>query len=128
MSTNNYKINNVTITTNGRNELYFDVEWEGDRNIDYYELRIWEVDEDNCLELCDFAPHHHTITIKDFYFIKNWESKKINKETFLVEIGIPDYTEDGKLKNWEPLATYGPIDIDLYYEFHFFRKNILEIR
>ena len=128
MSTNNYKINNVTITTNGRNELYFDVECEGDRNIDYYELRIWEVGEDNCLEFCDFPQHHHTITVKDFYFIKNWESKKINKTRFSVEIGIPDYADDGKLNSWTALASSGPIEIDLYYEFHIFRKNVLQIR
>ena len=129
MSTNNdYKIKNVTITTNGRNELYFDVEWEGDENLDYYELRIWEVGQDNCLDLCPYVPHRHKITIKDFYFIKSWKSKEVNKEIFSVEIGIPDYADDGKLNSWTALASSGPIEIDLYYEFHIFRKNVLQIR
>ena len=31
-----YKINEVTVTVNGRNTLYYDVEWEGDNNFDCY--------------------------------------------------------------------------------------------
>ena len=45
-----YRIKNVAVTTNGRNEIYFDVEWEGDENLDYFELRILESDVDNNLE------------------------------------------------------------------------------
>ena len=46
-----YKIKNVVVSTNGRNEIYFDVEWEGDENLDYFELRIREGGTDNSLEL-----------------------------------------------------------------------------
>ena len=37
-----YKIKNVAVSTNGRNEIYFDVEWMGDENLDYFELRAYE--------------------------------------------------------------------------------------
>ena len=41
MSTNSeYIIKNVAISTNGIDELYLDIEWEGDETIDFYELRI----------------------------------------------------------------------------------------
>ena len=46
-----YRINNVTVSTNDRNEIYFDVEWEGDENLDYFELRILESGVDNKLEV-----------------------------------------------------------------------------
>ena len=123
-----YKIKNVKITTNGRNEIYFDIEWDGDNKLDYYELRIWESDKDNCLEVCAYASHKQKITIKDFYFIKNWKSKAVNKETFHVELGIADYTETGDLNSWKVLAAYEAINVDLYYEHHIFKKNVLEIR
>lgn len=29
----NYKIKNVSVSTNGQNELYFDVEWEGNEHL-----------------------------------------------------------------------------------------------
>lgn len=91
-------------------------------------MRVWESDKDNCLETCAFASHKQKITVKDYYFIKNWKSKAINKETFYVELGIADYTEDYELKSWEVLATYEPIDVDLYFEHILFKKNRLEIR
>ena len=123
-----YKIKNVKITTNGRNEIYFDIEWDGDNKLDYYELRIWESDKDNCLEVCAYASHKQKITVKDFYFMKNWKSKAVNKETFYVELGIADYSETDELNSWKVLAAYEPIKVDLYYEHHIFKKNVLEIR
>ena len=123
-----YKIKNVKITTNGRNEIYFDIEWDGDNKLYYYELRIWDSDKDNCLEVCAYASHKQKITVKDFYFIKNWKSKAVNKETFHVELGIADYTETGDLNSWKVLAAYEAINVDLYYEHHIFKKNVLEIR
>ena len=123
-----YKIKNVKITTNGRNEIYFDIEWDGDNKLDYYELRIWESDKDNCLEVCAYASHKQKITVKDFYFMKNWKSKAVNKETFYIELGIADYSETDELNSWKVLAAYEPINVDLYYEHHIFKKNVLEIR
>ena len=123
-----YKIKNVEFSTNGHNEIYFDIDWEGDNQLDYYELRVWESDKENCLELCPYAAHSQKITVKDFYFIKGWKSKAINKETFYVELGIADYTENNELKSWEVLATYEPIEANIYYESHLFRKNVLELR
>ena len=123
-----YKIKNVKITTNGCNEIYFDIEWDGDNKLDYYELRIWESDKDNCLEVCAYASHKQKITVKNFYFMKNWKSKAVNKETFYVELGIADYSETDELNSWKVLAAYEPINVDLYYEHHIFKKNVLEIR
>ena len=123
-----YKINKVEVSTNGRNEIIFIIEWEGNKNIDNYELRVWERDKDNCLEVCAYASHKQKITVKDFYFIKNWKSKAVNKETFHVELGIADYTETGDLNSWKVLAAYEAINVDLYYEHHIFKKNVLEIR
>ena len=129
MSTNNnYRIKNVAVSTNGRNEIYFNVEWEGNNKLDYYEVRIWENGKKNCLELCSYAAHNQKITVKDFYFLNNWKSKQVNKETFYVELGVADYTEEGELKSWEVLAAYEPIEVNLYYESHMFRKNVLELR
>lgn len=39
-SSSDYKIKSVEISTNGVNELYLDVEWEGDEHIEYYEIRV----------------------------------------------------------------------------------------
>ena len=123
-----YKIKNVTVSTNGRNEIYFDVEWEGDENLDYFELRIREGGTDNSLELYAYPAHQQRVVVKDFYFIKSWKSKQVNNETFYVELGIADYTEKGELKSWDVLADYEPVEIGIYYEPHIFRKNVLELR
>lgn len=123
-----YKIKNVEVSTNGCNEVIFDIEWEGNKNIDYYELRVWESDKDNCLEVCAFASHKQKIVVNDFAFMNSWKSKAVNKETFYVELGIADYSEDDELKSWKVLAAYEPINVDLYYESRLFRKNVLEIR
>ena len=104
MSTTDYKIKSVVISTDGSNEIYFDVEWEGNEIPDYYELRVWESDAPNCLEAYAYADHKQRITVKRHYFLKDWRSKTINKETFLVELGIADYSEEGKLERWEVLV------------------------
>lgn len=123
-----YKIKNVTVSTNGRDEIYFDVEWEGDENLDYFELRIREGSTDNSLELYAYPAHQQRVVVKDFYFIKSWKSKQVNNETFYVELGIADYTEKGELKSWKVLASYEPIFVNIYHEYHMFHKNVLEIR
>lgn len=123
-----YKINKVEVSTSGRNEIIFNIEWEGNKYIGNYELRVWESDKDNCLEVCAYASHKQKITVKDFYFIKNWKSKAVNKETFHVELGIADYTETGDLNSWKVLTAYEAINVDLYYGHHIFKKNVLEIR
>ena len=123
-----YKIKNVTVSTNGRNEIYFDVEWEGDEKLDYFELRIREGGTDNSLELYAYPAHQQRVVVKDFYFINNWKSKQVNKQTINVELGIYDYDDDGKLVSSEVLAAYKPIELNIYYEFHIFRKNVLELR
>ena len=123
-----YKIKNVAVSTNGRNEIYFDVEWEGDENLEYFELRIREGGTDNSLELYAYPAHQQRVVVKDFNFINDWKSKHVNKQIINIELGIYDYDDDGKLIGSEVLAAYKPIELNIYYEFHIFRKNVLEIR
>ena len=120
-----YKINNVTVTTNGNKELYFDMEWEGDRTIDDYELRVFDHKRD-CLECYACAAHRERMTVKDHYM--DLEAKKVNRETFYVELGIAEYSDEAELLSWEVLAAYEPIEMDIYYEPHLFRKTVMEIR
>jgi hypothetical protein len=123
-----YRIKNVAVTTNGRNEIYFDVEWEGDENLDYFELRILESGVDNNLEVYAYPMHNQRVVVKDYYFLKDWKSGEVNNESFFVELGIAHYTDEGEQLSWEVLAAYEPINIGLYYEPHIFRRNKLEIR
>ena len=121
-----YKINNVTVTTNGNKELYFDVEWEGDRTIDDYELRVFDHKRD-CLECYACATHRERMTVKDFYM--DLEARKVNRETFYVELGVAEYDpKEEKLISWKVLTAYEPIEMDIYYEPHLFRKTVMEIR
>ena len=125
---NDYKIKNVSITTNGRNELYFNVDWDGDKELDAYELRIWEGDKENCLEVSFNPDHSQRIVVKDHCFVNCWQSKSVNKQNVLVELGIAEYTEDGEEFSWKVLAAYKAIELNVYYEFHLFRKNVIELR
>lgn len=129
MSVNNeYKIKNVVVSTNGHNEVYFDVEWEGDKSLDSLELRVWEDGKDYCLESYACPSHNETVVVSDHAFLKMWESRKVNNHTIYVELGIAKYSEDGKVVRWQVLADYKPIALNLYYEHHIFRKNVLELR
>ncbi len=126
MSTNSeYKINKVAISGNGINELYLDIEWEGDNYLDYYELRVLDRNKEY-VESCAFAAHNHRMVIKDYLLgIKN---KELRSETFHIELGIPEYTDEGKELSWKVLASYEPVFVNIYHEQHLFRKNVLEIR
>ena len=129
MSVNNeYKIKNVVVSTNGHNEVYFDVEWEGDKSLDSLELRVWEDGKDYCLECYACPSHNEKVVVSDHAFLKMWESRKVNNHTIYVELGIAKYSEDGKVVRWQVLADYKPIALNLYYEHHIFRKNVLELR
>ena len=126
MNTNSeYKINKVAISGNGINELYLDIEWEGDNYLDYYELRVLDRNKEY-VESCAFAAHNHRMVIKDYLLgIKN---KELRSETFHIELGIPEYTDEGKELSWKVLASYEPIFVDIYHESHILHKNVLEIR
>jgi hypothetical protein len=129
MSVNNeYKIRNVVVSTNGHNEVYFDVEWEGDKSLDSLELRVWEDGKDYCLECYACPSHNEKVVVSDHSFLKMWESRKVNNHTIYVELGIAKYSEDGKVVRWQVLADYKPIALNIYYEHHIFRKNVLELR
>ena len=121
---NSYKIESVTISTNGHRELYFDVKWTG-KELDYYELRVFDK-ERNCMECMPYARHEQRIVVMDFN--TELQSKKVNSEIFHVELGVAEYSEAEELVKWEVLAAYEPIRQDIYYESHFFRKNVIELR
>ncbi|MBR3977931.1 MAG: hypothetical protein IKJ95_08935 [Bacteroidaceae bacterium] len=121
---NDYRIKSVELSTNGHKELYFDVEWDGNEP-DYYELRVFDKNR-NCLECMPYASHKQRIVVMDFY--TDLESKKVNHETFYVELGVAEYSDTEELVKWEALATYEPIRQDIYYESRLFRKNVLELR
>ena len=126
MSTNSdYRINKVSISGNGTDELYLDVEWEGDNYLDYYELRVLDRNR-KCVESCAFASHNHRVVIRDYHLgIKHGE---LRSETFHVELGVPQYTDQGKELCWKVLASYEPVFATIYHESRMFHKNILEIR
>lgn len=124
----NYKIKNVSVSTNGQNELYFDVEWEGNDNTDCLELRLLEDGKEYCLETYMYPLPNQRVIVKDFAFLKNFKSKEINKLTIYVDLGVAEYADDYKLVSWKPFAEYEPVELNIYYEHHLFRKNKIELR
>lgn len=124
-TTNDYKIKSVEVSTNGTNEIYLDVEWEGNQYLDYYELRVSDRNH-NEVESLAYASHKQRVILKDFYLDLNW--KEITNEVFYVEVGIADYTEKGEELSWQSLAAYEPIPVNIYREARLFRKNIIELR
>ena len=122
---NGYAIKNVTVTSDGSDRLFFNIEWEGDDYMDFYELRILDGHKRFIESEC-YLPHNSQMTVEKWMF--NLQSGKVNTLRFYIELGIPDYEEDGREKSWDLLACYGPIDLKIYYKFNFFSKNVLEIR
>ena len=123
-----YKIKNVAVSTNGRNEIYFDVEWMGDENLDYFELRAYEDGKEYCLEALGCPSHQQRVVVKPRSFYKNWQTKEVNKHSIYVELGIAEYNDKGEQLSWNVLADYEPVELNVYYEFHFCRKNVIELR
>lgn len=121
---NGYRIESVELSTNGHRELYFDVKWSG-KEPEYYELRVFDK-ERNCMECMPYARHEQRIVVMDFN--TELQSKMVNSEIFYVELGVAEYSEEDELVKWETLAAYEPIRKDIYYESHFFRKNVIEFR
>ena len=121
---NGYRIESVELSTNGHRELYFDVKWSG-KEPEYYELRVFDK-ERFCMECMPYARHEQRIVVMDFN--TELQSKKVNSEIFYVELGIAEYSAAEELVKWEVLAAYEPIRQDIYYESHFFRKNVIEFR
>ena len=126
MSTNGeYIIKNVAISTNGVDELYLDVEWEGDDTIEFYELRILDKHKEY-VESCAYVAHNHRVVIKEYHL--GVKHKEVHPETFHIELGVPIYDDEGKEINWKVLADYKPIIVDIYHEAHILKKNVMEIR
>ena len=123
-----YKIKTVAVSTNGRNEIYFDVKWEGNENLDYFELRAYEDGKEYCLETLGYPSHQQRVVVNPHSFYKNWKTKEVNKHSIYVELGIVEYNDKGEQLSWQVLADYKPIELNVYYEFHFFHKNVIELR
>ena len=119
-----YRIESVELSTNGHRELYFDVNWSGNTP-DYYELRVFDK-EGNCMECMPYAAHEQRIVVMDFN--TELQPGRLNSEVFRVELGVAEYSESGDLVKWDVLATSEPMPQDIYYESHFFRKNVIELR
>lgn len=117
-----YKIKNVAISTNGINELYLDIEWEGDEIIDFHELRILDKDKEH-VESCACIAHNHRVVIKEYHLGLKHEA--VHSETFHIELGVPTYNDEGEEVQWNILATYEPIIIDIYSESHILKKNVM---
>jgi hypothetical protein len=127
-SNNAYKIKNISVSTNGRNEIYLDIEWEGDDKLDYLELRVFEDGKDYCLEALEYPSHLQRVILKPHSLYKNWKTKEVNKHTIYVELGIAEYDDNGEQLSWKILADYEPVELNIYYEFHLFHKNVIELR
>jgi hypothetical protein len=127
-SNNAYKIKNISVSTNGRNEIYLDIEWKGDDKLDYLELRAFEDGKDHCLEALGYPSHQQRVILKPHSLYKNWRTKEVNKHTIYVELGIAEYDDNGEQLSWKILADYEPVELNIYYEFHLFHKNVIELR
>ena len=126
MSTNSeYIIKTVAISTNGVDELYLDIEWEGDDTIDFYELRILDRYKEY-VESCAYIGHNHRVVLRDYQL--GLKHKSLLSETLNIELGVPTYDDEGKEVNWTILATYEPIVVDIYHEAHILKKNVMELR
>ena len=119
-----YSIVDVNVTVDGISKLIFSIEWSGDTPEDYYELRLFDKDR-NCLEALAYASHNQRVVVSDYDL--NLQSKNINIETFFVELGFADYSDDGELIKWESIISSEPIEVSVYYKRHIFGKNEMKI-
>lgn len=119
---------NINFTTDGRKEIYIDVKWDGNQNLtDCLEIDLLGTNReflDNKLwpeKKCRFV-------LKDFQL--KLRTGEVNKLTFYVEMYDRTYKEDesGEYSKNRLLVAKGPINVNVYYEFHIFGKNVIEIR
>ena len=119
---------NINFTTDGRKEIYIDVKWDGNQNLtDCLEIDLLGTNReflDNKLwpeKKCRFV-------LKDFQL--KLRTGEVNKLTFYVEMYDRTYKEDesGEYSKNKLLVAKGPINVNVYYEFHIFGKNVIEIR
>ena len=120
-----YRIYSIAISTDGHSNICFDIEWQGDKALDYYEMRVFN-GHDFCIESYAYASNPQKINIKSCYF--DLVSGRVNNKTFYIELGIAEYDDKGEEKMWHRLAISKPISAKIYYKYRLFRKNILEIR
>ena len=129
MNTNNdFKIKSVAVSTNGCNEIYFDVEWEGDDCLDYFELRAYEDGRDYCLETYAYPSKSQRVVVKPHMFNAVWKSNKENRCTVDFVLGVPEYSDDGTQLGWVALSDYVSVGLNIYFESYLFRKNVIELR
>ena len=123
-----FEFKNINFTTDGRKEIYIDVKWDGNQNLtDCLEIDLLGTNReflDNKLwpeKKCRFV-------LKDFQL--KLRTGEVNKLTFYVEMYDRTYKEDesGEYSKNKLLVAKGPINVNVYYEFHIFGKNVIEIR
>lgn len=123
-----FDFKNINFTTDGRKEIYIDVKWDGNQNLtDCLEIDLLGTNReflDNKLwpeKKCRFV-------LKDFQL--KLRTGEVNKLTFYVEMYDRTYKEDesGEYSKNKLLVAKGPINVNVYYEFHIFGKNVIEIR
>lgn len=123
-TTQDFKVKNVKVSTDGHKKLYFDVELEGDVGKDYCELRVFDSNRE-CLEYYAYPSSGERIIIESI--LLDLKSKEENATTFYFELGVAKYTDKGELVKWEMSSAYEPVNVNIYYETHVFRRNVLEI-
>ena len=75
------------------------------------------------------APDHLVQQARDWLHSHGMSARKVNREAFYVELGVAEYDpKEEKLVSWKVLTAYEPIEMDIYYEPHLFRKTVMEIR
>jgi hypothetical protein len=121
-----FAINNVKVSTDGCSDIYFNINWTGPKKTDKnVEIRLYK-GKKGWLDSCIYPPQQ--ARLKTDSLDLSLKSKVLNKCTFYIELGDVEYTQDGREKKWEVLATYGPFTRNIYFEHRLIGKNKLEIR
>ena len=80
------------------------------------------------MEICEYPSHSQRVVVKDFAFRKNLRANKVSKCAIYIELGIAEYADNGEQLSWTVLADKEPIELNIYYEPHIFRKNIIKLK
>ena len=123
-----FDFKNINFTTDGRKEIYIDVKWDGNQNLtDCLEIDLLGTNREFLVN--DLCPEKKCrFVLKDFQL--KLRTGEVNKLTFYVEMYDRTYKEDesGEYSKNKLLVAKGPINVNVYYEFHIFGKNVIEIR
>jgi len=138
--TEDAKIDNVRFSTDGRKTLYADIDCKINKERfkhkdeewgDWYEPIVLNIlyNGKNLFQHI-YNPEdgdiHEQVAIKDFELKLNID--KINTISLTIEmLQQKDFNDNNIENNWQVVDTKS-CNVNLYYEFHIFGKNVLEIR